>query len=224
MGEVWIFGDSFAMPYEDDNTTWTSQLSEKYHVKNFAYGGTGPDWSLQQLLNQSTNKTPEQLSNITVIFLISSIMRFNFKTRDDVNHQVLTPNFQYGTKHEKKLYKKYRKEATFLKKFYKEYALHGTYCETEILKIIGYLNLLSHKYSKILVWSIFDDFEYPILDNDKIHVPDLLLSDIMMYEPYRSMKYKNHFTTAVHDILANEILNWIDNDTPIDTTKFLKNT
>ena len=54
---VWIFGDSFShrQPSLGARKTWPRMLEKHYNVVNYSLDGTGPDWSLEKLVDSSND-------------------------------------------------------------------------------------------------------------------------------------------------------------------------
>jgi hypothetical protein len=249
MKEVWIFGDSYAQPdpivFESTNdlvnldfTTWPLLLKQKYNVKNFAKGGTGPSWSLNKLIQQIKNTDKNDLKNVNVIFLVSAIWRIDLSFYNSESHQCLTAQIpapsremiSFGwnilnlSKEEKRAIKPYASQKNFVKDLWKYYLLNDTYQQTELTKIIGAVNLYNTLFEKVLLWPIFHKpaIEIDYSNNNFYYINDLLYE--VEKDPY-GFGYdprQNHLSKENHTIMFNQLSNWIENSQSIDINKFVK--
>lgn len=243
MKEVWIFGDSYAQKEpaifkstknltnltDSSFTTWPNQLEKKYNIKNFAKGGTGPSWSLNKLLEQIENTDKNNLKNINVIFLVSAIWRLDllfYKSESDQFLTTIIPSEELWnikkTKEIKKAVSPYSAQKNFVKDLWKYYLLTDTYEKIELTKILGAVNLYSSFFEKILVWPIFNKFKTDInYSNNNFYYINNLLFDIEKdpygcgYDPRR-----NHLSKENHNIMTQQLTNWIDNCKIIDINEF----
>ena len=225
MTSVWIFGDSYAHPHDADYA-WTNLLKNKgYKIQNCAYRGTGPDYQLSFLKKLIDGFDTDFTKNVTVIFLISSVMRFNFKFYDDPHDQVIQFDNHWASsnQHANQLYKKYKKYHKFVKTFYQQYIFHSTYTETELEKILGYLYLQSNNFNKILAWPIFDEVTMKIPYNKRFYIPSKKMFDLEADAGQFGDDFKlNHLSKPKHYILADQLDNWIRHNKRIDFDKFNK--
>lgn len=246
MKEIWLFGDSYAQQSrivfdatKDDIdynfVSWPCRLEQKYNLKNFARGGTGPTWSLN-VLHDAVLKE-ENLKNVTCIFLVSAIWRLDLDFYQDPSDQFLTSkipvpdtnmiNFGWNifdlNNEEKQIIKPYKSQTKFVKDLWKNFLLTDSFQNTEILKIIGNLKLYSNMFEKILIWPIFHK---PIIEITSEHnfyyVKDLLFeiekdSYNFGYDPR-----PNHLSEPNHEIMFDQLCNWIEKNQSIDISKFKK--
>ena len=89
--KLWIFGDSYAESAESmgQKTTfdcWYERLEEEYNVVNFAISGTGPEWSLQRLIEEDAKIDGETLDRrnkkeISILFenILNDLMKLYVK-------------------------------------------------------------------------------------------------------------------------------------------------
>jgi hypothetical protein len=229
--KVWIFGDSYGdLTYtQRDPLTWPGELNKKYDVSNFSMTGTGPDWSLSLLNENMKSQGLDNLKDVTLIFLISSAFRFNFSFYETPKHQRLFSIFDnvYNLKdtlrYKKELvkYSSYRK---FCREFLKYYADEQNYCSTKLMKITGTLKLYEPFFEKIMVWPIFDDTDTPISQTDKFYYVDKKLSLLEYNNKFQGKDSRsNHLSKENHVVMLEQLLNWIEYNTPIDLSKFIYN-
>lgn len=229
MKSVWIFGDSYSdINYDLGNEfTWVKSLHKKYNVTNFSRSGTGPDWSLELLHNKILNTDKEILKNISIIFLISDVYRFNFSFYNESKHQVLYSYMidLYNLRNtsivdeEISQYKKYRK---FCKSHFTYVCGEPTYWEISMTKIIGALSIYSKLFEKILVWPIFYTTNIDILPTENFLYVTCPLYDIekISYD-YHCDTRANHISKENHVVMLEALSNWIDDNESIDCSKFV---
>ena len=220
MKKVWIFGDSYAdiESLLDNSTSWPIELTKKYDVKNFACKGTGPDWSLSQFKINFDNADKTDLKNVSLIFLVGDVHRFNLKFFKDQRDQVYFLDLADPSQTSYPMYKQYKK---FSIDFFKYFADNTTFESNEILKAIGYLKLHESFFEKILVWPLFNNVSVPIASSDKFFYIDALLADVegeLGFDDARA----NHLSYENHIVMLEQLSNWIDYRTPIAVSKFIK--
>ena len=222
--KVWIFGDSFSDPsYKlNDTISWPFEIANKYDVINFSYSGTGPDWSLELLQKNIKQLDKSSLKNINLIFFISCIYRFNFNFYNHHGDQVLSKFIiSWGTlnKHVKREIKQYLPYQNFCKKFFSYYANSNLFEEQALLKIIGNLKLYEPMFNKILVWPLFQEIDLPVSSNNFCYV-DKSLSSYEKSYGYHMDNRNNHLSPENHEIMLEQLSNWIDHNKPIESSKF----
>ncbi len=222
--EVWIFGDSYSDPSfkHNDTISWPNEIANKYNITNFSCLGTGPDWSLELLQKNIKQLDKSKLKNIDLIFFISHVSRFNFSFYNHQQDQVLTPLIaarQSLNKHSKREIKQYSKYQSFCKDFFRYYANSNLFDEQTLLKIIGNLKLYEPIFNKILVWPIFQEIDLPVSSNNFYFVDKCLSSFENTYGHAMDTR-NNHLSLANHEIVLEQLSNWIDHSNPIDTSKF----
>lgn len=217
MKKVWIFGDSYADERtKNDNTyeCWATQLRSECDITNFAVGGSGPDYQLQLLLAEIDKLSANELKEISLIFLISDIFRFNFSffkpaqqtTSLSIFHNIMPQKATSLQKH-------------FIKLFFEHYIRSSTFEKTEVLKIIGFLKLHSNLFEKVLVWSIFENPAITIKNTDNFYVvSDLSLG--LIDEHLDIDPRNNHLSKKNTVVMHEQILNWITKNKEIDTKAF----
>jgi hypothetical protein len=248
MQEVWLFGDSYSQDSEivSESTkhlinyefvSWPNRLKEKYNLKNFSQGGSGPTWALN-CLNKKIKENSSNLKDIDLIFFISAIWRLDLAFYKNLSDQCLTTkipapdtsmiNFGWNifhlNKEEKKSIKPYKKHTVFVKELWRQYLLTESFQNTELLKIIGNLRLYSDMFRKVLVWPIFHQPFIPVKSSNNFYYVDKLLFEIEK-DPYGYGfdPRHNHLTEGNHNIMFTQICSWVDYSSPIDVGKFIKN-
>jgi hypothetical protein len=228
--KVWIFGDSFSDPkyINNNNFSWPTELAKNYDVNNLSLCGTGPDWSLDRLLQiQKLNQTQD----INLIFFISNPHRFDFKFYKDARDQVLYFYLLNGpdNKDSDNRIAPYQQQKEFVKLFNRWYlgCQIDSYIDKEIMKYVGALKLLEKIFKKILVWPIFDMLKIQIDQGEKFYVVnDLPLANIEsdLRYTFSNDSRANHLSDDNHLVMLEQLSNWIDYSKQIDITRFRINT
>mgnify|MGYP003660832193 CR=1 FL=1 len=218
---VWIFGDSFShrQPSLGARKTWPRMLEKHYNVVNYSLDGTGPDWSLEKLVD-SSNDT--DTSDISLIFFVSNMHRQNWNFWKSSSHQFLSVelvlNIWFQEVKEvnslKREYNKYKDFAKQTLKFRKE-----SWSKIEHQKILGMLNLVAPKFKKVLIVYCFDDF---IWDKERFILgPNVhIFSKVMETLHTNSSEQQfdglyNHLPIERHKEIFKTFKNWINNNVQI---------
>jgi len=178
MNDLFIFGDSFAQPF-DINVfpyTWTNKLTTDFVVKNYALSGTGPDWSLKLF-----TKITKTIKNYPCcIFCVSDISRVTLRFMEPKDAHSLKFFFQNTNPTvDDKLYKKYKQHLDFMYELNKFYLSHSSFYQFELLKIILYLKFYSDVFKKILVFPCFNAFpneQIKKINTENFYVHNTLLT------------------------------------------------
>jgi len=220
--KVWIFGDSYSdKEYYYDHTSipWTHEIEKYYDVSNFSKIGSSPDYEIKLLLNEINKYDSDELKSISVIFFISGIYRFNFKFFDIKDH-ALTVNF-YDTGNEE-VFLRYNEYKGFLKDFFKYYVFNSSYNDTELLKIVGMLKLLSNKFKKVLVWPIFDRLPLHVENSDNFYLVNKPLHHVSTDPRPRPLDTRNnHLSNKNNSVMLDELVLWMEKDWPINIKNFV---
>jgi hypothetical protein len=228
MKEIWIFGDSYVdRNYTGgNNNTWPLELEKKYAVKNFGLHGTGPTWSLHNLMKERQHR--DNCSDITLIFFVSEIFRLDLKCLE-ITDQTLIYNFLTNNNNVKnKLYSQkknqYKKFLPFINELWDQLISNESFRQTELLKIISSIQLLSQSFNKTIIWPCFD-----LLPVDVEHINNTTVVNYNLAYELDTDEYEysldprgNHLSKPNHDIMFKMLCDWIDHDLPIDTSKFVK--
>ncbi len=202
---LWLFGDSFADPhYPNHDITYHYKLEKHFEVENFAYGGTGPEWSLQQFLSADKKIPHDEKKNINILFLASHWARFNIKIIDHGNQdsisKLASPS---GPTHKIAPIMK----RIFINQFFKEYAFHNN---TFILHNMLLVKHYARDYKKCIYWPIFDLIEDKVRElyhSKNFYIQDYLLSDYHdPSEDEETSRCANHMNEKSHDKVYEELL------------------
>jgi hypothetical protein len=226
MKEVWIFGDSYVDRHYtgcDTSYNWPRELENKYVVKNFGKSGTGPTWSLYYLINEMQTCN---CRDITLIFFVSEIFRLDldfFEPKDQtLIYNFLTNNngIENDLFNQKKA--QYNEWLPFIDKLWDQLISTQSFRQTELLKIISSIQLLSQSFKKTLIWPCFDLLPVTIKNINRTTVVDYSLVELdnNNYD-YCLDPRVNHLSKTNHEIMLKLLCDWIDNDLPIDPTKFV---
>lgn len=220
---IWIFGDSYSdkeYTYDTSFESWPYSIEKTYNVKNFSKIGSSPDYSLYKLFTEIESVPDDELKNVTLIFFISGIHRFNFKFFDLKDHAITT---KFLDTNDESVMKDYKKYSQFIKNFFNHYIFHSSYDKSELIKIIGCLSLLSNKFKKVLVWPIFDRITIDITNTNNFYFVKHPLHKI---EPWPQGVVNdvrnNHMSKHNHATMLSQLTNWIDNNMEIDINNFNK--
>lgn len=226
---LWIFGDSYADPnpgYKSNFETWVYMLAKRYDVTNLAVSGTGPDYSVSKLLEMISDH-PRIVKDVSVIFMVSSKYRFNFKFLDHTD-QVIAPYISdcyTGGRNDAsmKLIERYSRFGGFVTDFMQQYVWHSSFNKTELLKTVGLLRMLTQHVEKMLVWPIFDTQDLvEVRDEDNFFYVSSELADIegVAGNGFSNDIRPNHLRKENHDVMFKQLCDWMDHRTPIDVSRF----
>jgi hypothetical protein len=230
--KLWIFGDSYAAPNHGQPICkrYWEYLKDNFDIDNFAISGTGPGHSFKLLADKiSKNSTVDT----SLLFLVSSIYRFDFPFLKNENHQCRLKSLI-----DNQVSAEIRKDIEYLEPekkhiewFFKNYALTVDYHLT-FYHYISSLSVLSNKFEKTLVWNIFPIFDLdPLAKNFSKHYRDSIagtskfqyvnyplytlssLHDTAVLDPNPAVHdpRPNHFGEEMHDKLGTEIVNYFTN-------------
>lgn len=234
MKTIWIFGDSYADPQQNiaNIDSWTILLDKKYNVKNFALGGSGPEYSLEKIYSELEKVSAEEAKDIIVIFLISNLTRYNF-TFLKPHRQSIVRYVTFDKRDEridssviyriKSLLDK--KKINFIRDFFKYYHFNQ-HDEIHLLKILGAVKTLSNRVDKILCASCFDPIpEYVQLVDGNFY----LFSHTQLFKlgkhnfKFEQDPRSNHIENWQHPVFFEQVSGWIDNNSLIDFDKIKGN-
>ena len=222
MQKVWIFGDSYANDSYKATHPWAVQLSRTYDVKNYAIGGSGPEYMMQLFRDAIQDTETDELEKINLIFFLSGDERKNFNFTMRPEDQSIMMNVNFGRDDDlyiRRTIAKYRSYKKFLYNFYKRYYLHNNLQDFRQLQYVGILKEYSTFFKKVLVVNVFDDpqdsllykkFGTTVTDTEKFTFckgPSLY-----SIEQNINKELPNHLSPTNHDLLFNEMVNWIDHN------------
>lgn len=226
MKEVWIFGDSYVdrnYTGSDGNYNWPRELEKKYAIKNFGKSGTGPTWSLHHLINEMQNSN---CSDVTLIFFVSEIFRLDldfFEPKDQtLIYNFLTNNNDIENDLFNQKKSRYKQWLPFINDLWMQFISTDSFKQTELLKIVSSIQLLSQSFKKTLIWPCFDLLPITIQNVNNTTVVDYNLVDLdnNNYD-YCLDPRVNHLSEKNHDVMFKLLCDWIDYNIPIDTSKFV---
>jgi len=220
MDNLYIFGDSYATPETNSRFpyAWTNRLAENYNTKNFAWSGTGPDWSLDLFLKEIENLNPDK--NNYCIFCISNIFRLNIKgikhteqsTISNYVNWIRWPKIKLP-KWLKKDTKKYENLRPYFDFLFESYFFHSTFHRTELIKIILFLKFHADKFKKLVVLLCFDNISYDW--QQKLNSKNFYIStqSLISKFPYpAATNIANHMMEPEHIILYDYVLKKLQED------------
>ena len=228
MQKVRIFGDSYSSAEHHANFQWPVRLASKYNVRNWSWGGTGPEYMInifrQEL--ESKNVIVDELKDINLIFFISRDSRKDFSFITNPSDQCCMNRIGNW---DKRLNKKYRKHKSFIDNFYRHYYIHNNLCDFNHLKYVGIIKEFSRFFKKVLVVSVFDRPEESLLltkFNTRLENTENFTyakgPALFFVEKEVNGDEPNHLCLENHNIMYNELSNWIEHDIPFDTKKLKK--
>lgn len=226
MSRIWIYGDSYSdpdYPFGDYAGCWLEQLSADYNIKNSSLAGTGPDYSIEQMMKQLSDVDKDDC----LIFVVSWPARFNLKnfyTKDQ---------YQVNSTHIDRVTERIKTEflinpntgIEFLRNIFKYQYPTNELLHTETLKHIALINSLSNKFKRILIWPVLD-IEYPGRLFDNVTLVEQGIGNISNKDhPHKSRlgtdPRRNHLSLPNHNIMYNQLKQWIEIGTAPDTTQFV---
>lgn len=238
MEKIWIFGDSYSARWfqNEYEYTWPRKLEKKYHVENFSFSGTGPEYQLNLLKNQVIKlKNANELKNINLIFFMSGNERINFTFLDDIMDQNFMvricadrPNLYNDPKVFQKYlhYKRYRNFITYFFRYY----FFNKDNEIDILKTLSFVKDISNIFKKVLLIPVFDDLKnkniFPfynyMLQNDTRITNFYIAAGQPINMIDKNMDEPNHIEAENHSIMVDMFVDWIENNVNLDSSKLKK--
>jgi hypothetical protein len=217
MTKIWVYGDSFSSVDFNRHvgSSWVDLLTIKYVVKNQSHTGVGPITLINKLIEDvqvMSNKT----CNDILIFIIPCAARqsFSFTTKP------LEEHLYY---HHLEDYKK-TPYGNFLKEFYYYYMTDHKADQLFIQHLLSVMQLSSYFKKAIIMHTdefgngIRNFFASSLLNLNKIHTGENVWDSSDGFDFRR-----NHLSEPNHHIMYKQIVNFIENDTPIDPDMFLQN-
>ena len=134
MKKLLIFGDSFAdRDHLPSDYQWVRLLEKHFKVENYARAGTGPQWSLNLLLERISKIK----SNSNLLFIESHPSRVNLQKYKDLQEQA---NINF--------------DPDEVQKVIIRELLTDEFIDLEHLKFLGAVNALSYKFEKVMYWPL----------------------------------------------------------------------
>ena len=228
MDRVAIFGDSFVDPDynlvldQDRGYSWVHLLAERYNTYNAGVSGTGPDYSFTQLRHWRNPQVEQGLTQDTsLIFVCSDPCRLDLSCWKDPRDAVQIFDIAEGrTKHKTSLF---AKQAL-------QWMMTDEWLINQSLLYYLTLNSISEHFKRVLFWPIGAAAHYncftklPCADN--FYFVDTPLNEISVRDCGESIYGQgldnriNHLQKPNHDIMYDMLVQWIENGTSIDASKF----
>jgi hypothetical protein len=218
--KLWIFGDSYSDPRSSlGKASWVDKIAQLYSVENFSCRGTGPDWSLNCFYQQLATHQHTDLSQVNLIFFISDPFRFNFSFYTTPEDQVLYWHIFQSRSSLKDQHQQYRKYQNFMIDFFKYSAYSVDFPSIETNKIIGSLCIHQDKFKKILAWPLFFDAPQSF-HSERFSCVGTALCSFEKKANLNEETRANHLSPENHKVMLEQLCNWIDHGTVIDTSQF----
>tara|TARA_B100001287_G_C22609604_1_gene494433 strand:+ start:221 stop:934 length:714 start_codon:yes stop_codon:yes gene_type:complete len=229
MADVAIFGDSYVDPvrYEHQHqyTSWVNKLSTKYKVHNEAVSGTGPEYSLRKFLEYTRDFIlAGDSKDMSIIFVCSDPCRLDLSCYKHSREAVEIFDIAEG---------KRRHKSTVFAKQAIQWMMSSEWQVNQHVMVRSTLSQLAPHFKNILYWSILSwrPYDEILFTPDNMCFPKESLIDISIRDCGENLALKdlpvfidhriNHLQETNHEIMFEQVTNWIDNDTPIDTSKFI---
>jgi hypothetical protein len=202
--KILLCGDSYV---QDNNLkhTWPTKLANTYETTNLACSGTGPQWSLNQLrLFIENNDT----SNTKLLFFVSAESRLDLACVEQNKQWTLRESNN--------------KNIVWL---YKNYVFTDSFRYLEQDKIISCLGQYAKYFDNVLIWNIFGQktkLKYSFDCN-----VDYINESLYSIE-YESIERKgrdtlnNHLHDENHQVMYDQLSNWIQTRNKVNIKKFVK--
>ena len=214
---MWVYGDSFSSADYNKHVglSWVDLLANKYVVKNQSYTGVGPITLLNQLAEDVYVMSGNTCNDI-LIFIIPSTARQQFL----FTAKPLEEHLYY---HHLEDYKK-TPHGNFLKEFY-YYYMTGHKIEQMFIQHLLSVKQLSSYFKKAIIMHTDElclekrnFFSDSLLNLHKIYTEE------NVWDPSDGIDFRrNHLSEPNHHIMYKQIVDFIENDTPIDADLFLQN-
>lgn len=192
--QLWIFGDSYADASFDrasiGDQMWVKQLCNSFDVQNYALRGTGPDYSLNILLDKLPIVEP-----VNLLWIATSISRPNVVGLEPEQQTSAINRPEYA-------------------QMYSELFATPEWCKTEEHKQFSAINSVSHQFNRVLYMPVHP-IDSEIIDNidvaDNLVIFEDNLNNISISEPeYAQVSgadfRSNHFSLYNHKVLTQKTL------------------
>jgi len=225
MSHVWIYGDSYSdpdYPFGEYAGCWLETLGKEYRLHNYSLAGTGPDYSIEQMMKNLSSVDKDDC----LIFVVSWPARFNLKNfyRSDKN-QVNSTHIDHVTERIKTEFVDADTGVDFLRNIFKYQYPTNELLHIETLKHISLINSLSNRFKRILIWPV-EDTVYSGRLFDNVTLVEQGIGNISYNDhPHKSRlgtdPRRNHLSLPNHNTMYNQLKQWIDHGTAPDTTQFV---
>ena len=231
MDKVLILGDSFAAPEwmtidegwkKYKGFTWIDELNKNYDVLNYAVAGSGPMYSLKKLHSWLDPQVHEvkDCYDTTLIFICSDPCRLDLSCYKNPGEAVhIYDHAQNTRRHVSNLF---AKQAI-------QWYMDVDWQIAQSCMYYSIVNEYAQYFKKVLFWPIGGTrfFELvPMSHRDNFYFVNEGLNEITRRDCGESLvghgidNRPNHLQEPNHRVMYEQITNWIENDTPIDTSLF----
>lgn len=235
---LWIFGDSYCDPdFQNDKSYqgWPQLIKKEYNVTNLSKAGSGPDYSMQQLVKMLKKTKINDRKNIHIFFVISDIFRIPL---DFANPSILTHSkeslivnymlfkfFPDTVKNSIELQKDIDKTWTTkqqkkIEQIFRHHILYSSYTKTEIIKTVLFLKELSFQFASVYVASVYQhipDFFGTIYNTKNFYLAKTKIVDVFDNDfGYGEDPRNNHIPKDSHSKLVNQISKWTNKLQPFE--------
>ena len=230
MADIAIFGDSFVDPYwmtrdgysKPTTFTWLNELDKDHYVYNCGKAGTGPDYSITELIKWAKPMVEHKESkNYSVIFVCSDPCRLNLSCYKDPMEAVEIFDIAEGRRRHKSML--FAKQAI-------QWMMTDAWQFNQALLYYSLVNMYAPHFKRVLFWTVGNEYIYnntPLTANDNMQHVSVGLNRLSIRDCGQSIygqgvdERVNHFQESNHCVMYEQISNWINNGTDIDTSKFL---
>lgn len=227
---LWIFGDSYCDPdFQNDKSYqgWPQLIKKEYNVTNFSKTGTGPDYSMQQLVKMLKKTKVNDRKNIHVFFVVSDIFRISLDFANPFfephSKEALLVNFMLFKFFPKELKNRIElqkdinktwttKQQKKIEQIFRHHILYSSYTKTEIIKTVLFLKELSYQFASVYVAPVYQHIPefFGNIDNTKNFylaknkIIDAFDNDFGYGEDPRN----NHIPKDSHKKLVEHVSKW----------------
>lgn len=236
MKKLWIFGDSYSdSSYHNNEAAWSKKIEKVYNVQNLSKSGSGPEYQLGLFRKSILDTDVNDLKETTLIFFLSHNSRKNFEFVEHPEDQSfmlhIASNTLYKDEWQQNKVKKYAAYKPFLKEFYKYYYLSHDLDDFEYIQQIVLIKEFSKFFKKALVITVFNNApdsnlhkKFNSIIDDSENFTYARGPALHFVERDVNIKEANHMCIENHQLLYNQLINWIENNVPVDTEKLKKTT
>ncbi len=216
MTKIWIYGDSFSSDFNNNvSPGWVDFLGKKYTIINQSSTGIGPITLLDRLTNDVYTMSGNTCNDI-LIFIMPCVARqhFSFTTKPLEEHLF----YDHLERYTKATY------GNFLKEFYYYYMTNHKIEQLFIQHLLSVMQLSSYfKKAIIMHTDELDPEKLNFYANSSLNIYQICLDENVWCPSDGYDSRRNHLSEPNHHIMYKQIVDFIENDTPIDANMFLKN-
>lgn len=219
MTDVFIYGDSFADPNwnmsHNCEFVWPVELAKKYTVNNFALKGTGPEYSLNKLV-ESRHLAKRKPS--VCIFVVSDVNRMNLHNfwKHDQEQVHLLDVAAKRIKHPGYM---------FVRQLYEHYLVDHTH-SLRAASAVSAVNSLSGAFDRTLIFTIAPittslrvDPSVDFVNHGLLDISEAEWKVDTGSDPYVDHR-PNHLSAPNHRKMLELLVQWIDQGTVPDVAQF----